>query len=125
MNTFEVATGNPHELNLDASRYLSELFKPGSENHDKLKYELQREFRFNGSPEVTSMRFDRVSYNPVSGKGSFRVILDINYTFGCEDVTTCKNNQTSDWTFEVDRDASVIRFYSSPYAEARSTADEF
>ncbi|MCJ8211044.1 hypothetical protein MUY27_15100 [Mucilaginibacter sp. RS28] len=123
MSSFEVKTETFPQQGDDVNHYLSLLFTPGSASYDQLKYELQREYRFNGSPEVTSIKFDKGQLD--ANKGSFRVILDINFTFGCEDVQTDKHDQTSDWTFDVDREKQLIRFYSSPYAEARSTADEF
>ena len=69
------------------------------------------------------MKTDRVKYDAASGKGSFRVVLDIDYTFGCEDLLTKKENETSEWTFQVN--GETISFYSSPFAESPSTADEF
>ncbi len=109
----------------DMTAYLNSLFADHSSNYNELKYEIQREFRHNGSPDVNSMKLDRVNYDPKLGKGSFRVVVDMSYTFSCEDVRTEKPNQTSEWTFEIDKNASVIQFHNSPYAESRSTADEF
>jgi len=105
--------------------FLTELFAPGSPNHWKLIYELQREFKQGGSPDITGITFNRVNYNPATGQGNFRVVLDINFTFGCEDMVTEKKNQTSEWTFNIDLSNNTISFYSSPYVEGRSTADEF
>ncbi|CAN5191965.1 hypothetical protein BH09BAC6_BH09BAC6_13920 [soil metagenome] len=104
---------------------LSELFRPSTENYFKLSYEIQREFKAGGSPQVTRMDFDRVHFNVATGEGKFRVLLDINFTFGCEDIHTEKQGQTSEWTFAVDTDTHIITFHGSPYAEGRSTADEF
>jgi hypothetical protein len=125
MNTFKIYTANLPSLDTDMTGYLTRLFAHDSANYNQLKYEIQREYRFSGSPQVTSMKFDRVQYNSDSGKGSFRVILDINFTFGCEDVTTEKANQTSEWTFNVDPQSAVIHFYGSPFIDSRSTVDEF
>ena len=106
-------------------KFLNILFAPGSSNHWKLVYELQREFKQGGSPEITGIAFDRVNYNPANGNGNFRVVLDINFTFGCEDMVTEKKDQTSEWTFTIDLQHKTISFYSSPYVEGRSTVDEF
>lgn len=113
------------DLAFDAGRFLTAMFNTSSPNYQTLAYEIQREFKQGGSPDVTSMTFDRVTYHPASGKGNFRVVLNIRYTFGCEDVVTEKTNQTSEWTFAVDAGNNLIRFYNSPFAEERSTADEF
>lgn len=103
--------------------FFKEVFRPGTDAYGLLKSAIEREFRANGAPEVKRMAADRVQYDPGSGKGSFRVVLDIDYTFGCEDLLTQKENETSEWTFQVNGD--TISFYSSPFAESRSTADEF
>jgi hypothetical protein len=89
-----------------------------------LAYELQREFKQGGSPEVTSMVIDRVKYDTATYAGSFRVVLDINFTFGCEDVKTEKYDQTSEWTFSIDMPGKTMSFNNS-FAGERSTADEF
>ncbi len=107
------------------TNFLHAFFAPGGSNYQQLAYELQHEFKQGGSPEVTSIAFDRVHYNAQTHKGSFRIVLDINFTFGCEDVITEQKGQTSEWTFAVDMHANTIHFYSSPFAESRSTADEF
>ena len=104
---------------------LSSLFRPGTANYQSLAYELQREFRQGGSPDVTRIAFDRVTFDPSTGNGRFRVLLDIRFTFGCEDSVTEKKDQTSEWTFFVDAENKTFRFYSSPFAKSRSTADEF
>jgi hypothetical protein len=124
-NSFKVQVNDLPGDRTDMAAYLSGLFTPNSNIYNQLKYEIEREYRFNGSPEVTAMRFDRISYNSTSGKGSFRVVLDINFTFGCEDVRTEKEDQTSEWTFEVNKDTHTIQFSGSPYVDSRSTADEF
>lgn len=104
---------------------LDDLFKPGPVNYQKLTYELQHEFKWGGSPDVTRIAFDRIIYNAVTGKGSFRILLDISFTFGCEDVRSDKADQTSVWTFTVDKIEKAMTLYSSPFAESRSTVDEF
>jgi hypothetical protein len=104
---------------------LKELFHPGSKNYDTLAYELQREFKAGGSPQVTRIDFDRASFHSNSGQGKFRVTLDINYTFGCEDVKTEQLGQTSEWSLTYDKNSGIITFHASPFAESRSTADEF
>ena len=109
----------------DITALLHNFFANGSTNYQRFVYELQREFKQGGSPDVTGIKFDRVNYDAQTYTGSFRVVLDINFTFGCEDMTTEKKDQTSEWTFEIDMDANTINLYSSPYAEARSTVDEF
>ena len=109
----------------DIIAFLHNFFAPGSNNYQQLAYELQREFKHGGSPQVTVIWFDRVNYNALTGKGSFRIVLDINFTFGCEDVKTEKQGQTSEWTFTTNPASNTINFYSSPFAESRSTADEF
>ncbi len=109
----------------DVAALLHNFFAPGSSRYQQLAYELQREFKQGGSPQVTSIGFDRVNYNAQTFTGSFRIVLDINFTFGCEDITTEKKGQTSEWTFEIDMDANTINLFSSPFAVERSTADEF
>ena len=102
---------------------ISALLPENSDGYNQLRHALEREFRHNGAPEVTKMNFDRVNFDPGTGKGSFRILLYINYTFGCEDLLVSKKAQTSEWTFEIN--GNTIIFYSSPLAEGRSTADEF
>ena len=109
----------------DVSALLNTLFAPASANYDQLALELQREFRQGGSPDVTRLAFDRVNYNAATCKGSFRIVLDVRFTFGCEDSVTEKKDQTSEWTFVFNPVDKNIVFYGSPYAESRSTADEF
>lgn len=107
------------------SKFLNLLFEPLSANYEQLKHSLEREFRPEGSPEVTRLNFDRIKFDQNTGQGSFRIVLDINYSFGCEDVVTYKKDQTSEWTFLVDYELLIINFFSSPYIDSRSTADEF
>ena len=109
----------------DITALFHSFFAPDSKHYQQLAYELQREFKQGGSPQVTTIGFDRVNYDTQTHKGSFRIVLDINFTFGCEDVTTEQKGQTSEWTFTVDMHANTIHFYSSPFAESRSTVDEF
>ncbi|GAB2984430.1 hypothetical protein GCM10027049_22780 [Mucilaginibacter puniceus] len=110
---------------VDIMALFHNFFAPGSNHYQQLAYELQREFKQGGSPEVTAIGFDRVQYNAQTHKGSFRIVLDINFTFGCEDLITEKQGETSEWTYAVDMHANTIQFYNSPFAESRSTADEF
>ena len=130
MESFEIGL-NPQQLNqlvthdVDITPLLSDLFAPTSANYNQLALELQREFRQGGSPDVTRMAFDRVDYNAATGKGSFRIVLDVRFTFGCEDSVTEKKDQTSEWSFTLNGDTKTITFYSSPFAESRSTVDEF
>jgi len=106
-------------------QFLNSLFTAFDNNYCQLAYEIQREFRQSGSPDITRIELDRVKYDTVSGKGSFRAVFDITFSFGCEDKQTEKEDQTSEWTFDIDGAGKAIRFYSSPFAESRSTADEF
>lgn len=122
MDTFEVKINNVSD---DIEYLLKALLKAGSRPHELLKQAIEREFRPNGAPEIKRMAIDRVKFDPTSGKGSFRVVLDIEYTFGCEDVLRKKENETSEWTFSIDTEGGQIRFYNSPYIDSRSTADEF
>lgn len=110
-------------INIDS--LLNEVLRPGSNNYQQFFYEVQREFKHLGSPDIVKMSFDRIKFNDVTGKGSFRILLDIGFTFGCEDVRVEKKNQTSEWTFAIDKTLKTINLFSSPYAESRSTADEF
>lgn len=105
--------------------YLNNIFSPGTDAFQKLAYELQREFRFGGSPDVKRLHIDRAIFDTDKLQGSFRVVLDIDFTFGCEDVVSNKKDQTSEWNFKIDSNKGVILFSGSPYAESRSTADEF
>jgi hypothetical protein len=109
----------------DMDAFLNNLFAPASANYNQLALELQREFRQGGSPDVIRMTFDRVNYNVATGNGSFRIVLDVRFTFGCEDSVTEKKDQTSEWTFSFNQTRKTIAFYNSPFAESRSTADEF
>lgn len=102
-----------------------ELFRPFSDTFFQLSYEIQREFKTSGSPEISHMDFDRIRFSEDTGQGKFRVMLDINFTFGCEDLKIEKEDQTSEWTFTLDKNSATIAFHSSPFAESRSTADEF
>ena len=123
LNTQQLEIFNRDNANITA--FLHTFFAPGSNSYQQLAYELQREFKQGGSPEVTDVAFDRVKYDAQTHTGSFRIVLDINFTFGCEDVTTEKQGETSEWTFAVNFPNNTINFYSSPFAESRSTADEF
>ncbi|WP_345952701.1 hypothetical protein [Mucilaginibacter sp. PAMB04168] len=125
MNGFDVNIITLPDADTNMAKYLADLFAQSSSPYNELKYEIQREYRFSGSPEVTSMKFDRVIYDRNSGEGSFRVVLDINFTFGCEDIKTEKEDQTSEWTFAINAANQVIHFKGSPYVDSRSTADEF
>jgi len=127
MNDFKIqlTTAQLSKLSDNPSLLLKELFQPGSKNYDTLAYELQREFKAGGSPQVTRIDFDRASFYSNSGQGKFRVTLDINYTFGCEDVKTEQLDQTSEWSFTLDKGTAIITFHSSPFVESRNTADEF
>lgn len=130
METIEIALSDDQLLLLNQpvaviATLFDDLFKPGTVNYQKLTYELQREFKWGGSPGVTRISFDRIIYDSMTGKGSFRILLDISFTFGCEDVRSDKADQTSEWTFTVDKIENVMILYSSPFAESRSTADEF
>lgn len=130
MESFNIPL-NPQHLdklflaNVDMSLFLNNLFGPSSANYNRLALELQREFRQGGSPDVIRMAFNRINYNATTGKGSFRIVLDVRFTFGCEDSVTEKKDQTSEWTFTVSDTNKIITFYNSPFAEGRSTADEF
>ena len=122
MERFEINTeGDLYDI----EGWFNNSFCPGSEPYKLLKSALEREFRPNGAPDVKRMTIDRVAYNAGTGNGSFRVVLDLSYTFGCEDLVTSKNNETSEWTFFVDTHGGAIKFSGSPYADSRSTADEF
>ncbi len=125
MDTFEIKLHNAPADSTDMATFLNELFAPGSENYQQLKHAIEREFRPNGSPELIRLDIDRVKFDAATGKGSFRIVLDINYTFGCEDLLIEKENQTSEWTFFIDKGLQIIFFYGSPYIDSRSTADEF
>lgn len=125
MSDFELQPGTMPDTKMDLDSYFNKLFATGSSGFQKLTYELQREFRFGGSPDVNSVHIDRIKFDAEKSKGSFRVVLDIDFTFGCEDVRTNKPDQTSEWTFETDVANHKLLFYGSPYANGRSTADEF
>jgi len=125
MTSFEVKPNALPQPDEDMTAYLNNLFAPDSKHYAALAYEVQHEFRYGGSPDVRRMVLDRVNYNPATGAGSFRVVLDIDFTFCCEDLRTVKRDQTSEWTFQVDAENALISFNGSPYAEERSTGDEF
>jgi len=128
MESFEISL-SPQQVDklgtppVDMAAFFDGLFEQGTANYRQLTLELQREFKQGGSPEVRSAAFDRVNYNTATNTGGFRIVLDISFTFGCEDSITEKKDQTSEWTFA--RFGAIIKFYSSPFAESRSTADEF
>jgi len=109
----------------DTEALLTDLFQPGNMAYELLKSAIEREFRPNGAPDVKRMEIDRIKYDIKTGEGRFRVLLDITFTFGCEDLVTKKDNETSEWTFFIDAANRILTCYSSPYAESRSTADEF
>jgi hypothetical protein len=125
MDHFEIKFDKSHKdkLDQDINSFFEDLFKANTKAYGLLKSAIEREFRHNGAPEVLAMTIDRIKYNVTNGKGNFRVVLNINYTFGCEDLLTEKKDQTSEWSFNIDKE--TINFNSSLYAEARSTADEF
>ena len=125
MDSFEIKLDQSHKDKPDENInvFLKDMFKADTKAYGLLKSAIEREFRHNGAPEVLGMIIDRIKYDSTNRKGNFRVVLDINYTFGCEDLLTEKKDQTSEWSFNIDKE--VITFNSSPYAEARSTADEF
>jgi len=125
MDSFEIKFNDSHsvETENDADTFLHAIFQKGLKAYGLLKNAIEREFRRNGAPEVLAMNIDRVKYNRIGQTGTFRVVLNINYTFGCEDLLVEKKEQTSEWSFIISKDH--ITFNSSPYAEERSTADEF
>jgi len=125
MDSFEIEFDQSQKTkpDNDLNAFLEDLFKADTKAYCLLKSAIEREFRHNGAPEVLGMAIDRIKYDTNNRKGNFRVVLDINYTFGCEDLLTKKKDQTSEWSFTIDKE--TITFNSSPYAEARSTADEF
>jgi hypothetical protein len=127
MDSFEIQLDKAQtdKDNFSAEVFIQQLFAPGGKPYEELQHAIEREFRPNGAPEVRRMAIDRVKYDTSTGKGSFRVVLDINYTFGCEDLLTKKKDQTSEWTFHIDNEKHLIAFYGSPYVDSRSTADEF
>jgi len=125
---FKLHNGQLEELRDEPAsllKFLTVLFEPFSANYEQLKYALEREFRPEGSPEVLRLNFDRIKFDQQAGHGSFRIVLDVNYSFGCEDVVTYKKDQTSEWTFIVDHKLLIASFFSSPFIDIRSTADEF
>ena len=122
MDSFEVKIDDDIK---DIEILLKDLFQAGNSTYELLKQAIEREFRPNGAPDVKRMEVDRIQYDPASGKGNFRVVLDIDYTFGCEDLLKEKKNETSEWSFVVDETGRSVHLYSSPYIESRSTADEF
>lgn len=122
MDTFKI---KPAHVSGDMESLLKDLFSVGSIPYELLKHALEREFRPHGAPEVKKIEIDRVKFNPVTGNGSFRVVLDIDYTFGCEDLLRAKKNETSEWTFTTATEDGYIIFYSSPTIGSRSTANEF
>lgn len=113
------------QTSANIGKLLDDLFRPHTGNYQKLAYELQREFKQGGSPDVMRLNFDRIKFDQTTGKGSLRIVLDIDFTFGCEDVRVQKQDQTSEWTFAIDKSAKTFTLFSSPYADSRSTADEF
>lgn len=127
MDSFEIQSDKAQLStdNFSAETFIPGLFKLGNKPYDELKHAIEREFRPNGAPEVIQMNIDRVKYNPSTSKGSFRVVLNINYTFGCEDLLVKKQDQTSEWTFFIDQQLFIIFFCGSPDIDSRSTADEF
>lgn len=125
MNGFELKTAELPQESVDINDYLNRLFAEGTKPYEQLADELRREFRPGGSPDVDNLRIDRAQYDAGLKTGKFRVVLDIDFTFGCEDVRTQKHNETSEWQFKVDAAKGIIHFEGSPYAESRSTADEF
>jgi hypothetical protein len=125
MCDFELQSSILPDTKTDLDGYFNNLFAKDTPAFQKLAYELQREFRFGGSPDVDRIHIDRINFNADKGTGSFRVMLDIDFTFGCEDIRTNKPDQTSEWTFAVDAINHKLLFYGSPYARERSTADEF
>jgi hypothetical protein len=127
MDSFEIQLDKTHadKDNFSAEVFIPQLFSPDGKPYEELRHAIEREFRQNGAPEVRRMAIDRVKYDAYTCKGSFRVVLDINYTFGCEDLLTKKQDQTSEWTFRLDNEKRLITFYGSPYIDSRSTADEF
>lgn len=130
MKILEIALSNKQTDLINQStpqikNLLSDLFQLGTNNYVKLVYELQLEFKWGGSPDISRMSFDRIKYDIATGKGSFRILLDISFTFGCEDVITNKFNQTSEWAFAINPAQKSITLFGSPFAETRSTADEF
>ena len=127
MDSFEIQLDKAQtdKNNFSAEAFMPQLFTPDGKPYEELRHAIEREFRHNGAPEVRRMEIDRVKYDAATGKGSFRIVLDINYTFGCEDLLTKKRDQTSEWTFYIDHEKHLITFYGSPYVDSRSTADEF
>lgn len=125
MQSFEVKPDKLPNPDTNFTAYLNALFSAETKAFGQLTYELQREFRSGGSPDIRQLHIDRVSYDADNSAGNFRVVLDIDFAFGCEDIRTQKKDQTSEWSFKVDWSNSLLIFNGSAFAEERSTADEF
>ncbi|WP_295795783.1 hypothetical protein [Mucilaginibacter sp.] len=87
MESFEIKT---EDIANNLESLFADLFRPGNRAYELLKSSIAREFRHNGAPEVNRMTVDRIKYDSITATGSFRVLLDITYTFGCEDLVTQK-----------------------------------
>jgi hypothetical protein len=129
MSEFEIPlTATQVELlteNKALAKLFRALFQPFQENWFTLSREIQHELKASGSPEITHLEFDRISFDNESHQGKFRVVLDVNFTFGCEDLKREKEGETSEWTFTFDQAEKTLTFHGSPFVQSRSTADEF
>ncbi|WDF53824.1 hypothetical protein [Mucilaginibacter sp. KACC 22063] len=125
MSVFQVSTNHPPDNEKDWTAFLNNIFQPGEKSCEQLVYELQIEFKSGGSPDVSNIKIDRVKFDAAKRTGRFRILLDVTFTFGCEDICTLKKDQTSEWSFEIDPSNQNIAFSNTLYPEGRSTADEF
>lgn len=107
------------------SGYFRGLLAFGTPAYEQVILELARENRPGGSPEIKELQIGDASLSEDLLSGKVRLVYDVEYVFGCEDSSTYKAGQSSDWVFVVNRAQSEIIFKKAFYEEERSTADEF
>jgi hypothetical protein len=73
--------------------------------------------------QINGFEVTAASYQSAQGAGKIQISYQINYFYGCADITReAKDHET--WNFEVDESSNTILLHMPEY-EVRSTHDEF
>lgn len=130
METFEIEINKNDAKrllagDLDMEVLLQATFKQEAA-HQLMKTAIEQENSVHaGSPELECFTLDRLKTNYSTLTGKFRVVYDLNFTFGCEGLKREKEDQTSEWTFQCYPNHTSILFKGPQYRDLRTTEDEF
>ena len=129
MESFEIPL-NDHLLEYlqahepDIKQFLEKVFIHHTLSYDLLAFSIARKFIVSGDPRVVEMKYDRHRFDTVTLKGSFRVVCKIEFTYGCNDFKNEKKDETSEWSFEIDKERHHAFFYNLIAELSRSRVDE-